>query len=254
MIEREQLSSRTAAILVGHGERGGARSNTALRAHCARVAEALEALPVAAGVLSGEPSLEEALARLRENGAQRLLLYPFFMSTGYFVTRAIPQRVAAAGLAASCEVLTPLGADARLVPLMMREARAAAARLGAAPDECRLLLAGHGSENSRASAEATMLAARRLADMSVFAEVTAAFLEEPPFLPDALAAAPRPTVVVGFFSGEGLHAAEDVPEALAASRGPTIYTGAIGALPDVADLMRDAIAAAHAPNGNQCRE
>ena len=48
----------------------------------------------------------------------------------------------------------------------------------------------------------------------MFSAVTTAYLEEPPFLQDMMGRLDGPTVVVGMFASDGLHAGEDLPEAM----------------------------------------
>jgi sirohydrochlorin ferrochelatase len=237
----------TAVVLAAHGERGGARANCALLSHADRLSWSGRYAAVAAGVLNGEPPLESALAVVRRAAADELLVYPVFMSDGYFVRQVLAQRVAAAG--PSVRILAPLGLDPNLLPLMMGEALAAAARAAFDPGAARLLVVGHGSSSrpNGASARATRRAAELLAAERAFAETGVAFLEEPPFLTGGLADSSRSTVVLGFFSGEGLHALEDVPAAIAEQAAKAVYTGPIGALPEVADIIARAIDAAAAP-------
>lgn len=233
-----------AVLLVAHGERGGAFSNAILERHARAVGDALPMLPVAAGVLSGEPKLEEAAAAMAGRTGGPILVYPFFMAAGYFVNVKVPGRLADAGLARRCHMLTPLGAAPRLPALIRERAEATARSLGCPAAGCRLLLVGHGSKVARASAEATEAVAASLRQNGDFATVATAFLEEAPFLADVVASDDRPTVVVGFFNGDGLHAAEDVPEAIATFTGPIAYTGPVGAFAEVSRLIADTIAEA----------
>jgi len=229
-------------VVVGHGERGGSFSNAIIKGHAEAVAGALPGVPVAAGVLSGAPSLEEALHDVSNRGARTILIYPYFMAAGYFVTTKIPGRLMDVDFASRCRVLSPLGADAGLPSMIMRQAIASAeSNLGQKSDACRLLLVGHGSKVSRASANATEAVAVKLREMARFGSVMTAFLEEAPEVAEVIIADERPTVVVGFFNGDGLHAGEDVPEALASAAGPVSYTGAIGALPEVGGLIANAV-------------
>jgi sirohydrochlorin ferrochelatase len=73
--------------------------------------------------------------------------------------------------------------------------------------------------------------------------VTTAFLEEEPFLEDALRASPAPTIVAGFFFGDGMHAGDDVPEAIEETGANAIYTGPIGNSPAIAPLIAAALSA-----------
>ena len=83
------------------------------------------------------------------------------------------------------------------------------------PAASRLLVVGHGSKFGPASAEATQERRPRIARAGSFASVATAFLEEPPFLKTRLRRVEAPTVVAGFFFGDGMHAGEDVPAAIA---------------------------------------
>ena len=242
--DASRVSPRAAAVIVAHGERGGAFSNAIVKGHATQAAAVLPDVAVAAGVLSGEPPFEEALADVAARTSGPILLYPFFMAPGYFVNVKIPKRLADAGVASRCRVLPVLGLEGPLPVVIRDHAMRASAETGAAPAACRLLLVGHGSKVARASAEATEAVAACLRELGGFASVATAFLEEAPFLDDVIVADARPTVVVGFFNGDGLHAAEDVPQAVASFEGPIAYTGPVGAFPEVSTLIARSIAAA----------
>lgn len=231
-----------AAIIVAHGERGGAFSNAVLKGHAENAAAELPHVAVAAGVLSGEPALETALADMAHRTSGPILLYPFFMAPGYFVSVKIPKRLTDAGLGDRCRVLTPLGFEPALPAIIQGKAELAAGDIGVRAGEARLLLVGHGSKVARASAEATEAVAASLRGLGGFARIETAYLEEAPFLADVVLADTRPTVVVGFFNGDGLHAAEDVPEAIGGFDGAIAYTGPVGAFPEISRLIVRAIA------------
>lgn len=233
-----------AAVIVAHGERGGAFSNTVLMGHAKNAAAELPHVAVAAGVLSGEPALETALADVARRTRGPILLYPFFMAPGYFVNVKIPKRLADAGVGARCRMLTPLGFEQALPAIIRTRAELAAGEIGVRAREARLLLVGHGSKVARASAEATEAVAASLRVLGGFACVEAAFLEEAPFLDDVLLADTRPTVVIGFFNGEGLHAGEDVPDVIGRFGGAIAYTGPVGAFSEITPLITSSIARA----------
>jgi sirohydrochlorin ferrochelatase len=231
-------------VLAAHGERGGSRQNAALLSLADALSRSGRYRAVAAGVLNGDPGLEQALEAARCAAAAKVLVYPVFMSDGYFVRQVLAQRIAAAGLPA--RRLAPLGLDPGLIPLMLRQALDAAQTAAFDAGAATLLVAGHGSKSrpGGASARATRQAAQHLAAVSPFADIAVAFLEEPPFLAEALAGSSCPTIVLGFFSGEGLHAIEDVPAAIDKLGARAVYTGPIGSLPEVADIIASAIEAA----------
>lgn len=233
-----------ALILAAHGERQVASPNRLLAGHARALSERLSPMPVACGVLNGEPSLESALEAVAGKGAGRLLVYPLFMADGYFVEQVLPKRIAESGARLEPLILSPLGLDPGLEALMLAEALAAAKGRGFAPEKTRLLVAGHGSKFGPASADATRRMANRLAGANRFARVGAAFLEEPPFIADALKEDEGPVVVSGFFAGDGMHSSRDVPEAIARARGPAVYTGPVGAHEAVRDIVAAAVARA----------
>lgn len=231
-----------AAVLAAHGDRGGLSPNAALKAQ-AEAVRTLTGLPVATGMLKGEPTIEQALAEAAASGASRIVVYPLFMADGYFVQK-VRDRVRAVGLATEPQILTPLGLDPALPDILVQEAVDTAVRERLDPAASRLLIVGHGSKLGPASATATRKAAARAALTRRFASVTTAFLEEEPFVEDALRASAVPTIVAGFFFGDGMHAGEDVPDAIAETGANAVYTGAIGNSPAVAALIAAALMAA----------
>lgn len=231
----------TAVVLAAHGDRAGERPNATLLGHCVALAELGVFGSVHAGFLKAEPDIEQAIAHARGWGAARLVVVPIFMADGYFVRRILEPRVRAAAGSANYRILAPLGLDPRLADLMCHEAEACALAHDLDPRACRLLIVGHGSEIGPASARATRRAGAVIAKLGRFAVVATAFLEEPEFLADALKSSPQPTIVSGFFSGDGLHAGEDVPTAITDTAADAIYAGSIGRAVAVRTLILSAI-------------
>ncbi len=227
----------TALVLAAHGERNVPDPNRALADHAEALAARGDFGFVGCGVLNGEPPFETALEAFAKSGAQQLVVYPFFMSDGYFVTRVLPERIAAVQIGAAFAILSPLGLDAGLAEVMMNSALSAATDAGMRPGDARLLVAGHGSRSASASANATIRIADELARMGKFAGVSSAFLEEPPFIGDQLASEKTPVVVAGFFAGNGMHSSHDVPSAIEESGVEAVYAGPIGTDPAVQDLV-----------------
>ncbi|MHA1165688.1 MAG: AsmA family protein, partial [Alphaproteobacteria bacterium] len=234
----------TALVLAAHGDRGGPGRNESLARHVAALAKRKEFVCVTGGVLNGEPTLEAALRQAEKNGAKQILLYPMFMSDGYFVGNILPERIAAARLSVPHKILKPFGLDSR-VPLMMLENALRAAASGELdPGKVDLLVAGHGSKFGPGNADATRAAAQAMAEHSPFRAIDVAFLEEAPLILEALRKHHNRSVVTGFFSGEGMHAGDDIPAAISESGAAAIYAGPIGLDPRVPDLI--ATSALHA--------
>ena len=138
----------------------------------------------------------------------------------------------------------PIGTHPGIAGLIAAMARAHPA--AAVPANLSLVLAGHGS----ARAPGRQTAAHRHATAhGGFRDARAAFLEEPPFIADTLAAwRDRPVAVAGFFAGAGMHPAEDLPRLIAAeiaARGPdgapVIDLGSVGEAPGIADIILDIV-------------
>ncbi len=106
------------------------------------------------------------------------------------------------------------------------------------------MVVGHGSKFGPASARATRDAAVAIARAGVFASVSTAFLEEPPFLKTELGRLQTPTVVAGFFFGDGMHAGEDVPAAIEETGAHAVYAGPIGQSPGIPSLIASSLLAA----------
>jgi sirohydrochlorin cobaltochelatase len=230
----------TALVLAAHGDRGGEAPNRTLIGHRDRLMASGAFRSVTAGVFRGDPSLDDALKAANQSGANRILVYPLFMAAGYFTNKVLPERISSASLGPACSMLPPLGLDPALPQMMLDCAVATARGAGLVPAHARLLVVGHGSAGARASAKSTERAACWLRKTQTFAYTEAAFLEEEPFLRSRLGGAHPSTVVIGFFSGDGLHAAEDVPGAIRKADADAVYAGSVGRLPRVADLIQSA--------------
>ena len=184
-----------------------------------------------------------------------VFLLPFFMSNGYFVTRRIPDlfglneglRICADRQLYQCDAL---GLDPELAGIISSMARDVCTEQGYAPADIHLVLVAHGSEKSRASAEATYLQQKTVESRKEFGKVSVAFLNEAPFLDKWLYDQPEegsPLVLVGLFAAEGPHATEDVPGAIAkwrkmtGSKLPAHYAGAVGTRPEIVKLIQHSI-------------
>lgn len=226
-----------AIVLAAHGDRGGDGANKHLAAHAKEIAENGDFAGVFYGVLNGNPLLENALDQADGCGASQIIVYPLFMSAGYFVKTVLADRVAAQGLRTPTGIMQPLGMDKRLALLMLEHSLRTSKAAGIVPGEARLLVVGHGSKHGPESADATKRAARMLSSHSPYTRVETAFIEEEPLLKDALERYDGTTVVAGFLSGDGLHAGEDIPDAIKETGAHALYTGPIGLHPRIPDLV-----------------
>lgn len=235
-----ELGGKKPALLIAaHGDIGGTARNATLRALTETVRARLADLPVACGVLNGAPSLKTALAKL---SGHQVLVYPLFMSGGYYVENALPERlgVATKGNAGGQEVtiLPPLGLDSALPALIARRVRDAAPANPYSADQTSVLVIAHGSVTSPQSRLAAETFADGLRRCLKKGPVRTAYLEEVPFAEEAVAALSARSAVISFFAGEGSHGGEDVQKILSgAGKGNVPVIGPVGADPKIADLV-----------------
>lgn len=236
-----RAQAKAGLLLVAHGERRPGADNRSLMAHAAQIAAQWPGRWVRAAVLHGAPSLEQALRAAVDRHVQHLLVYPFFMSNGYIAGQVLPQRLRNLSPAPRISLMQPLGLEAHLRPMISSEGLRAAADRGFVPSRTRLLLVGHGSRLGGESAISLQRVVSNLKRRGVFATVESAFLEQQPFLRDRLKDDTRPTVVGGFFSGEGRHACQDVLAAVKEIGARAVYSGPIGAHPGIPGLISSAV-------------
>lgn len=225
----------TEAILVAHGSPADpAPQEAAMMALAVRVAMWRPGWRIRGATLASPGSLEAAVAAMP--GA---LIYPFFMAEGWFTRTNLPKRLAACG-GGGMRQLRPFGADPALPDFLRRTARQGAAEAGLSPDRTALILAAHGSQVSRSSAEMTEALAQTLRESAGFSRVVTGFVEEAPHLRDA-ACGLGPAVCLPLFALSAGHVTGDVPEALAEAGFEGALLPPIGAVADVAPLIAAAL-------------
>ena len=221
---------RDALLLIGHGAPGFADAGRILRSHADTLRSARHFAEVAVAWLNGPPSVDDALAGI---SARVVHVVPFFMEQGWFVRQAVPAAVGA-GAGHAVRYHAPVGVHPDMAAL-------AAARVVRACGEgarVSLMLVGHGSARTPGRPMALHRHVDRLAADGRFARVRAAFLEEAPFVADALAEwRAKSVAVVGFFAGEGGHVQGDLPRVLDAEQ--AARTGAAALLLDAGIIVDD---------------
>lgn len=197
-------------------------------------------------MLYGTPDPEQALAGLR---APEVILAPMLMCDGHCARVVLPRAFGLVGplpsqLGRRFTICPPLGLQPALTRLILTRAQTAAFRQGLRPESANLLLIGHGSTRDPASRRATLWHAAGARAAAVFGGVDVAFLDEEPFLAQVLGGLSGPSIAVGLFAADGLHASEDVPRCIARhAPGSVRYLGAIGEDAGVADLVLEQVAA-----------
>ena len=228
------------ALIVAHGQPGDpAPAETEIAALARRVGAELPGWQVRGATLAAPGALDRALAAC----ARPPLVYPLFMTDGWFVTSQLPARLA--GRAG--RVLPPLGQDPALPALAAEALVQTAEEHGWRSAETRVIIAAHGSGRSRNAARATEAFARALAGLTGFAEIRTGYIEEPPFLREAAAGAGAQALCLPFFATRRGHVLEDIPAALDAAG----FTGAclapVGLQPGIPALIARALRGAAQP-------
>lgn len=229
-----------ALLLAAHGERRSGARNRGVAAIAERLAEWGVAAEVGFGFLKGAPSIGEAVRRFAR---PELLVYPLFLADGYFTQTLLPRQLQRAGAfepGRVTELLPSLACDPALAELVLDRASVSANAHGWPAAAADLILFAHGSTNNAASREATERVAGAIAAKRAFARVRTAFLEEPPFLAQAVGATRAPVVVVGLFAGEGLHGGDAPQLVKALGRSSVAFAGNVGGF----EALPAAIAAA----------
>ena len=186
------------ALIVAHGQPSDPRpAGAALEALALRVQALLPDWEVRAATLAEDGAMAQGVA-----GRAGGVVFPMFMTGGWFTKVQIPKRLAEAG-AVDWTVLEPFGCDPAVHDLCVALVREA--------DAERVILAAHGSFKSTVPSDiARHVAGRITAEAGIATE--AGFIDQDPQLS---AMAGGAGVCLPFFAAEGGHVSDDIPAALA---------------------------------------
>lgn len=225
------------AILVSHGQPSDpAPAETVLGA----LARAITAQDPGCALRSATLAQPGALEAALEASGPAPLIYPLFMTDGWFTRSALPKRLAGH----DAQILTPLGSGPGLPALMAAHLARVLEDLGWTPTQTHLLVAAHGSARSNKSAEDTEAFMQRLGAALAFGEMRPGYVEQDPRLEDAARACPDQAICLPFFAAFGGHMRDDVMTALerAEFAGPVLDP--LGTLPEIPAFIAAALRAA----------
>lgn len=226
-----------AALIVAHGSPSAPtvpeESVTELAEH---VAHRLPAWRVRGATLAGKGSLEEVLKQLSGAG---LLVYPLFMSDGWFVSQALPRRLRQCW-PGGLDIMAPLGLDPALTRLCLQKLEGAMKTAATAAGKTTVLIAAHGARADPRPRQAAQRLARHLSEQDLFREVRVGFLEERPFV-EEVAQISGAAVCLPFFASRAGHVKIDLPAALAAASFQGHLIEPIGVAPEVPDIVAEAL-------------
>lgn len=220
------------ALIIAHGQPSAPDGPEAeIGALAAQVEAALPGWRVRGATLAAPDALEIALA---ETAAP--VVFPFFMSDGWFIRTALPERLAAAGRP-DLTIRTPFGLLPATRALAEDVLRRALLMRGWPAEKTRLICAAHGSGRSARPAQTARALAEAAGAALGFAELRYGFIEEPPPLTEALAGTGQRALCLPLFVAHWGHVREDLPAAVAAAGFEGAVLPPLGADPGVPDLI-----------------
>lgn len=235
--------TRPAAIIVSHGQPSDPDpAQRDLERFTSRVAALLPDWHVGSATLAKEGALDCAL----DAAGGRPLIYPLFMTEGWFTGDNLRKRLHSAP---DARILRPLGVSPALPDLAANLLREVLAARGWDAGDTQLFIAGHGSGRSPNSARDTHAFAEALALRIAFAEQRVGFVEEPPYLADQAAGLGAQAICLPFFAARLGHVIDDIPEALDASGFAGVRLDPIGCAPLVPQLVAGALTREAAVSG-----
>ncbi len=118
---------KTGLVVFAHGSPVES-ANEAVREICRRVSDAGGYLVEAAFLERGTPTLEGAVDRLAENGVERVIVVPYFLTLGLHLQRDLPElvnQVSARHPGIRIEATPPLDGHSSLIDILLDRASAA---------------------------------------------------------------------------------------------------------------------------------
>lgn len=197
----------TEALIVSHGQPSRPQAGEDhLNVLARQVARQLDGWVIRSATLAAPGTLERAI----DACAGTPLVFPLFMTDGWFTQTALPARLANF----SAYQLPPLGTLPELPELTARVLCRAIERRNWLMEATDILIAAHGSPNGSRAARCTYRFATALRRVLPVRDIRTGFLEEPPHLASAAAGSHQQTVEIPFFAAPGGHVREDIPLAL----------------------------------------
>jgi sirohydrochlorin ferrochelatase len=230
-------------LLAAHGERRTDADNAGMARLARSLADKSGAAEIGFGFIKGSPTVDDAIGTLSSSD---IVVYPLFLSDGYFTRVALPRLVEQAkrqDATRTISILPPLGLEPALADVIADEAAAAAHSRANLPAETSIVLLAHGSKKDQASRMATERLADRLRQRQCFYDDTRiALLEEAPSLADAIEGMSGPIVVVGLFAGEGMHGVDDAGRLVAElKRDDVMLIGPVGTFAGIEAVIASAV-------------
>lgn len=222
------------AIIVSHGQPSNPDIAEVELAHLSQNIRALmPGWTIHSATLAAPDALEKAL----QKAGPTPVIYPLFMTDGWFTQSVLPKRIGTP----TAHILPPLGVDPSLPDLAHIWLKNILSKQNWQPDQTGLIIAAHGSGRSRNSARDTKQFADAVGQRMGFSDIRLGFIEEHPYLRDAVSNAGVRSVVLPFFASRREHVLDDIPAALNAAQYQGICLDPIGMHADVPMIIADAL-------------
>ena len=230
-------SSLKHALIVAHGQPSDPEPPERRLADMARdVQSHLKGWQVRSATIAAPNALEAQVAEMPAGG----VIYPMFMSDGWFVSRVLPRRLGQDAPA----ILPPLGFDPNLPALAADILRNALLANGWREEESTVLLAAHGSGRGDKAAKAARAFVNTLQPLVPKMKIALGFIEEEPYVDAAAMGLGPRSICLPYFALEGDHCREDIPEALEKADFKGKLLRPLGEDPNIPKLIARALDAA----------
>lgn len=198
------MMSSSPILIVAHGQPSDPEpAAQELAALAQKIAAHIPEGRVHSVTLAEPEGLARAIADLGPFG----LVYPMFMSGGWFTKVNLPKKMADAG-GGAWRIADPFGEDPSVTALCVEMVREAGGGTGG-----ELLLAAHGSFRSSAPSEIAIRVADTIRTELGLARSEAAFIDQEPKL-ENMSGFSRSAICLPFFAAKGGHVIDDLPHAL----------------------------------------
>lgn len=192
-------------------------------------------------VRSATMALPGAIEREKENAIGSPLVFPFFMSNGWFTETALPARLELPRE----RILRPLGLDPSLPRFATPRLHEIARARGWRTDETEILVAAHGSASGRIEPErCARVFAEALSRLTPWRGVHVGFLEQMPLLSDVASRTGPKSLCIPFFAADGYHVARDIPCELRRGGFEGVLCPSVGSAGYIPELIAGALNAA----------
>lgn len=229
-----RIPTEKTAIIVSHGQPS---DPDPAEQDLERLADSVASLADGWCIKSATLAKTGALQKVSSETAPAPVIYPLFMTDGWFTKTMLPKRLNRK----DAMFLPPMGIDPALPDVAQRYLTSEMAARGWKPAECALIIASHGSGKSRNSARDTEIFASSLSNRFGFRDMKIGYIEEPTFLHNAARNMGEQSLCLPFFARNGGHVQEDIPEALDKAGFSGLRLAPIGTHNDIPRMIASAL-------------